>query len=93
MRDALSVDHVRLHRHRQGRPARPDLGYLHAEALAGVVFPPHRVRAGAREIIGDSVALTFTRSSLVSGSDARRSPKTALSHSSHLRAGLLEQAS
>ena len=52
MGDALAVDHVRLHRHRQRGLPGPDLDNLHAEALAGVVFLPHRVRAGAREFVG-----------------------------------------
>ncbi|WP_283815404.1 hotdog domain-containing protein, partial [Bradyrhizobium brasilense] len=42
--------HVRLHRHRHHRLPRPDLDELHAEALAGVVFLPHRVRAGAGNV-------------------------------------------
>ena len=52
MGDALAVDHLRPHRHRQRRLAGPDLDDLHAETLAGVVLLPHRIRAGAREVVG-----------------------------------------
>src|ERR1700758_4233789 len=51
MGDALAVDHVRLDRHRQRRLARLDLDDLHAEAAAGLVTLPHRMGAGARDIL------------------------------------------
>jgi hypothetical protein len=51
MGDLLAVDHVRLDSHRQRRFAGLDLQDLHAETLAGVVFLPHRLAAGAREIV------------------------------------------
>jgi len=51
MGDPLAVDHVRLDRHRKRRLALPDLDDLHAEALARVIVLPHRLRAGAREIV------------------------------------------
>src|SRR5260370_1156903 len=52
MGDAIPVDHLRLDRHRQDGFACLDPQDLHAETLAGVVFLPHRIRAGAREIVG-----------------------------------------
>jgi len=52
MGDPLAVHHVRLDRHGQDGFAGLDLNDLHAETLAGVVFLPHRIRAGAREIVG-----------------------------------------
>ena len=52
MGNALAVDHVRLDRHRHRRLAGLDLDDLHAETLAGVVFLPHRIRAGACEVLG-----------------------------------------
>ena len=51
MGDTVAVDHIRLDRHGQRGFARLDLQDLHAETLAGVVFVPHCVGAGAREII------------------------------------------
>jgi hypothetical protein len=51
MGDAVAVDHMRQNRHRQGGFAGLDLQDLHAETLAGVVFVPHRLGAGAREIV------------------------------------------
>src|SRR6478752_6259952 len=44
--------HMRQNRHGQRGLARLDLQDLHAETLAGVVFVPHRLGAGAREIVG-----------------------------------------
>ena len=52
MGDALAVHHVGLDRHDQRRAAGADLDDLHAERARGVVFLPHRLRAGAREIVG-----------------------------------------
>jgi hypothetical protein len=52
MGDPLAVDHMRFDRHRQRRPAGLDLDDFHAEAFAGVVVLPHRIRAGASEIVG-----------------------------------------
>jgi hypothetical protein len=52
MGDAVAVDHVRLDRHRQGGFARLDPQDLHAETLGGVIFLPHRIGAGARQIVG-----------------------------------------
>ena len=52
MGDALAVHHVRLHGHGQRRAARPDLDDLHAEPGGRIVLLPHRVRAGARQILG-----------------------------------------
>src|SRR3984957_6927833 len=52
MGDPLTVDHVGRDRHRQRRLARLDLDDLHAEALAGVVVLPHRIRASACQILG-----------------------------------------
>src|SRR6266852_1204793 len=57
MGDAVAVDHVWLDRHRQRGFARLDLQDLHAETLAGVVFLPHRLGAGAREFIGGKCGL------------------------------------
>src|SRR6266851_6071401 len=61
MGDALAVDHVRLDLHRQRSFARLDLENLHAETLAGVVILPHRVGAGAREIVGRKCGLDVHR--------------------------------
>ena len=52
MRNAVAVDHVRLHRHRKRGPAGFDVEDFHAETLAGVVVLPHRLGAGAREVVG-----------------------------------------
>jgi hypothetical protein len=52
MGDAVAVDHVRLDRHPQCGFAWLDLQDFHAETPAGVVFLPHRLGAGAREIVG-----------------------------------------
>src|SRR5262245_13324411 len=60
MGDALAVYHFWLDHHRQRRAAGADFDDLHAETARGVVFLPHRVRAGARESSGDNVAFTFT---------------------------------
>ena len=49
--DAVPVHHARENRHAQDGFAGPDLHDLHSEAFAGVVFPPHRVRARARQIL------------------------------------------
>ena len=69
MGDAMAVDHVRLDRHRQRRFAGPDLKDLHAEALAGVVFLPHGVGAGAREVVGRERGLDVHRGISAGNSD------------------------
>src|SRR5260370_14054971 len=61
MGDAVAVDHMRLDCHRQRGFACLDLQDLHAETLAGVVFLPHRIGAGAREIIGRKRGLDVHR--------------------------------
>src|SRR6267142_4672685 len=83
MRDALAVDHVRLHRHRQRRLPGLDLGNFHAEALTGVVFLPHRVCAGACEFVG-------RKRDVHSGMPALRDGSTTFSPCAH---GPVEQAS
>src|SRR4051812_17827398 len=52
MGDLVAVDHVRLDGHRERRLARFDLDDLDAKALARLILLPHRVRAGAGEIVG-----------------------------------------
>ena len=83
MGDALAVDHVRRNRHRQRRLAGLDLDNLHAEALAGVVFLPHRIRAGAGEVVG-------RKRDVHSGMPALRDGSTTFSPCAH---GPVEQAS